>query len=242
MHAIILAGGKGTRLRPFTTSIPKPVVPVGDMAIMEILLRQLVHAGCDHATVAVNHLAHIIMAYFGDGSRFGLEIEYSFETKPLGTIGPLKLMDDLPDNFLVMNGDVLTDIDFLKLFDTHVESGAAGTIATFERDTRIDFGVLRHDDSNEHRITHFIEKPVEHFSVSMGIYVFNKRILDLVPADESFGFDQLMLSMIKNSWDIRAFPYGGYWLDIGRPEDYDRANEEWETIRGKLLPALPGEG
>lgn len=241
MRTIILAGGKGTRLRPFTTNIPKPVVPVGDMAIMEILLRQLVQAGCERATVAVNHLAHVIMAYFGNGDRFGLDIDYSFETKPLGTIGPLKMMDDLPDNFLVMNGDVLTDLNFSELLDKHIKSGAAGTVATYERDTKIDFGVLKHDESNEHRITHFIEKPIEHFSVSMGVYAFNKRILDLVPADKLFGFDHLMLAMIENAWDVRAYPYNGYWLDIGRPEDYDRANEEWEMIRGKLLPPRPGE-
>jgi NDP-sugar pyrophosphorylase family protein len=237
MRAVILAGGKGTRLRPFTTNIPKPVVPVGDMAIMEIVLRQLVAAGCDHATVAVNHLAHVIMAYFGDGSRFGLTIDYSFEPKPLGTIGPLKLMSDLPDNFLVMNGDVLTDLDYRAFFKTHSSSGAAGTVATYEREARIDFGVLEFENAGERRITHFIEKPVKHFSVSMGVYAFNKKILAMVPEDQLYGFDNLMISMIKGDWDVRAYPHDGYWLDIGRPEDYDRANEEWDQISSRLLPA-----
>jgi NDP-sugar pyrophosphorylase family protein len=206
------------------------------MAIMEIVLRQLRAAGCDRVTVAVNHLAHVIMAYFGDGSRFGLNIDYSFEPKPLGTIGPLKLMNDLPDDFLVMNGDVLTDLDYRAFFDKHVEGGAAGTVATYERDSRIDFGVLEFEDAEDHRITHFIEKPVKHFSVSMGVYAFSKRILELVPEDQLFGFDNLMISMIKDAWDIRAFPHSGYWLDIGRPEDYDRANEEWGRINHRLLP------
>jgi len=234
MRVIILAGGKGTRLRPFTTTVPKPIVPVGDMAIMEIVLQQLVRAGCDHATVAVSHLAHLIMAYFGDGEKLGLKIDYSFEDKPLSTIGPLKLIKDLPEHFLVMNGDVLTDLDFGKLFREHVASGAAGTVATYERDVKIDFGVLGYE-GEDHHVVQFIEKPTEHFSVSMGVYAFSRRILDLVPPETAFGFDDLMLAMIEKQWDIRAYPFTGYWLDIGRPDDYDRANKEFESLRPVLL-------
>ncbi len=234
MRAIILAGGKGTRLRPFTTNIPKPIVPVGDMAIMEIVLRQLVRFGCDHVTVAVSHLANLIMAYFGDGERLGLKIDYSLEDKPLSTIGPLKLIDDLPEHFLVMNGDILTDLDFGELYRQHVTSEAVATIATYERDVRIDFGVLGYEGET-HRVVEFIEKPTEHFSVSMGVYAFSKRILDLVPEDTAYGFDDLMLAMIEKQWDARAYPFTGYWLDIGRPDDYDQANREFESLRHKLL-------
>jgi len=237
MRAVILAGGKGTRLRPFTTTIPKPIVPIGDMAIMEVVVRQLQGAGCDRITVAVSHLAQLIAAYFGDGSQWGLRIDYSVEDKPLNTIGPLKLIDDLPENFLVMNGDILTDLDFRELYRSHVDSGAIGTVATYERDLRIDFGVLKYRD--DRRIVHFIEKPTEHFCVSMGVYAFSRRVLDRVPDDTPFGFDHLMLSLIADGADVRAFPFSGYWLDIGRPDDYDRANAEFEEMRAKLLPPSP---
>jgi NDP-sugar pyrophosphorylase family protein len=239
MRVVILAGGKGTRLRPFTTNIPKPIVPVGDMAIMEIVIRQLAHFGCDHVTVAVNHLAQVIMAYFGDGSRWGLKIDYSFEDQPLSTIGPLKLVKDLPENFMVMNGDILTDLDFSELYAAHVRSRAVATVATYERDVRIDFGVLRYDGP-EHRVVGFVEKPSEHFSVSMGVYAFSRRILDLVPPGRAYGFDHLMLDLIRTGQDVRAYPFTGYWLDIGRPDDYDRANAEFERLRDKLLPGSAG--
>jgi NDP-sugar pyrophosphorylase family protein len=235
MRAIILAGGRGTRLRPFTTHIPKPIVPVGDMAIMEVVLRQLVDAGCDHVTVAVSHLAQLIMAYFGDGEKWNLKIDYSIEDKPLSTIGPLTLIDDLPDDFLVMNGDVLTDLNFGEFYRAHLTSGAIGTVATYERDVKIDFGVLGYGDDK--RITSFCEKPVEHFSVSMGVYAFSRKILDIVPKDQAFGFDHLMLAMIEAGDDIRAYPFNGYWLDIGRPDDYDLANAEFEQRRETFLPS-----
>lgn len=240
MRVVILAGGKGTRLRPYTTTIPKPIVPIGDMAIMEIVIRQLARFGCEHITVAVSHLAQIIMAYFGDGEKWGLKIDYSFEAKPLSTIGPLKLIPDLPEHFLVMNGDVLTDLDFAELYADHVASGAIATVATYERDVRIDFGVLKYEDA-QHRIVGFTEKPVEHFSVSMGVYAFSRRILEFVPENTFYGFDNLMLDLIKNGCDVRARPFDGYWLDIGRPDDYDRANAEFEQVRQRFLPPAEGE-
>lgn len=239
MRVVILAGGKGSRLRPFTTTIPKPIVPVGDKAIMEILVQQLVGHGVNHITVAVNHLAQLIMAYFGDGSKWGLEIDYSIEDKPLNTIGPLKLIKDLPEHFLVMNGDILTDLDFADLYKTHISSGALATVATYERNVKVDFGVIQYD-GEDHRIVGFVEKPTEHFSVSMGTYAFSRHILELVPDDTSFGFDHLMLAMIDKGLDVRAYPFHGYWLDIGRPDDYERANSEYEQILEKFLPPDSG--
>lgn len=235
MRAVILAGGKGTRLRPFTTTIPKPIVPVGDMAVMEIVIRQLARDGFDHLTVAVSHQAQLIMAYFGDGAKWGLTIDYSIEDEPLGTIGPLKLIDDLPENFLVTNGDILTDMDFAAMFRRHVDSGAIGTVATFQREVNIDFGVLN-SEATDGRITSFTEKPVEDFHVSMGVYAFSKRILKLVPDGAAYGFDHLMGDLIAGGHDVRAYPWEGYWLDIGRPDDYDRANTEFEQMRSVLLP------
>jgi len=237
MEAVILAGGLGTRLKPYTTVIPKPIVPVGEKAIMEIVINQLVSYGVKRVTVAVNHLAQLIMAYFGNGERYGLQINYSIEDKPLGTIGPLKLINSLPENFLVMNGDILTDFNFEIFFNQHIERGAIATIATYERDVKIDFGVLGYD-GNTKKINRFTEKPTNHYSVSMGIYAFSKKILNYVPDNKAYGFDQLMLDMIAQKEEVQAYPFDGYWLDIGRPDDYEKAGHEYpvmkETFRGKI--------
>jgi NDP-mannose synthase len=236
MRAVILAGGKGTRLKPYSTTIPKPIVPVGNMAIMEIIVRQLSAFGVDEITVAVNHMAQLIMAFFGDGSKWNVKINYSIEETPLSTIGPLKLLKDLPDHFLVLNGDILTDLNFAEFFQTHIDSGALGTIATFERDVKIDFGVLKYNGDNK-RVFEFSEKPIEHFFVSMGIYALSRDLLAYVPDAVPFGFDDLMKLVIEKRLDVRAFPFRGYWLDIGRPDDYDRANEEFESVADRLLPS-----
>ena len=239
MRAVILAGGKGTRLRPYTTTIPKPLVPVGDMSIMEIVVFQLKENGFDHITMAVNHQAQLIRAFFEDGKRWGIKIDYSMEDQPLSTMGPLQLVDDLPDYYLVMNGDILTDINYAGFYQLHVDSGAIGTIATYERESKIDFGVI-HYDGERNLINGFIEKPIEHVSVSMGIYAFSKEVMNYIPKNVAFGFDDLMLRLIAEKQDIRAFPFDGYWLDIGRPDDYDKANNEVDDILARLLPEPKG--
>lgn len=234
MRAVILAGGKGTRLKPYTATLPKPLVPVGDQSILDIVLTQLKRAGVDHVTIAVNHLKYLIMAYFGDGSERGLRIDYSVEEQPLSTIAPLKLIPDLPDDFLVMNGDVLTDIDFGTLYRHHTSTGADVTVAAYERDSKIDFGVIESDD--DHRIVGFREKPVYHFQVSMGVYVVSRRVLDVVPDGEAFGFDDLMYAALDGRIKANVWPHDGYWLDIGRPDDYEQANEDVDAILQRLLP------
>ena len=237
MRAVILAGGKGTRLRPYTVSLPKPLVPVGDRSILDIVLIQLRRAGVTRVTMAVSHLAHLIMAYFGDGERWGLQIDYSLEDKPLSTIAPLKLIKDLPENFFVMNGDVLTDLDAAELFRYHVDHDADITVATFERDSKIDFGVLETDEND--RIVGFAEKPVYHFSVSMGLYVLNRRLLEIVPDDAPFGFDNLMLACVEHGRKALSYPHRGFWLDIGRPDDYEQAKENAEELIGRLTSEKP---
>ena len=224
MRAVILAGGKGTRLRPFTATLPKPLVPVGDRAILDVVLAQLRKAGVERVTIAVNHLAQLIMAYFGEGGRVGLKIDYSLEDKPLSTIAPLKLIKDLPENFFVMNGDVLSDLDFEKFQKFHADNDADITVATYERDSKIDFGVLQVDANRG--IVGFEEKPSYHFSVSMGVYLVNRRLLEIVPDDTAFGFDDLMLACIAQGRRALSFPHSGYWLDIGRPDDDAKANEK----------------
>ncbi|MBT8129915.1 MAG: NTP transferase domain-containing protein [Gammaproteobacteria bacterium] len=229
MRAIILAGGKGTRLRPYTTLIPKPLVPIGGKySILEVVLMQLADAGFSHVTLAVNHLANLIQAYFGNGERWGLEIDYSLEDKPLNTIGPLTLIDDLPENFLVMNGDILCDLDYQKFFQHHVDTNADVSVSSFRRDVKVDFGVLEYN--KQHRLTSFKEKPEYHFDVSMGIYCINRRIIDKLSKGSSYGFDELMVDGIARGDHISIRPFDGFWLDIGRPDDYAYADEHFSEF------------
>lgn len=234
IEAVILAGGKGTRLRPYTTTLPKPLMPVGEQPILGIVLKQLSAFGVKKITLAVNHMADLMMAYFGDGKNFNISIDYSLEDQPLGTVGPLKLIKDLPEYFIVMNGDILTNINYRELVDSHVSSGALFTIATFQRDANIDFGVLEIDKKTNY-LEKFIEKPKYHFDVSMGVYVFSKNVLDLIPENTPFGIDDLSTKMLSQKLIINTYPFSGYWLDIGRPDDYDKANEDIESLESMLF-------
>jgi NDP-sugar pyrophosphorylase family protein len=234
MHAVILAGGKGIRLRPYTTALPKPLVPIGDShAILEIVLRQLAGAGFRRCTIAIGHLGNIIRAYVGDGSQWGLEVDYVTEDSPLGTMGPLlTMLGQLPEHFLVMNGDVLTDLDYAAVLGQHRDSGAPLTIATYARTVSIDFGVLSTDDG---RIVSFTEKPTMDYRVSMGVYGVSRSTLTRFTPGLPLGFDEVVLDLLAAGEQPRAFDFDGYWLDIGRPDDYDRANAEFSSRRGLLL-------
>ena len=236
-HAVILAGGRGTRLRPYTVALPKPLVPVGDQPILEIILRQLVNTGFGSATIAVNHQADLIRAYFGDGAKWGLEISYSLEQRPLGTMGPLRLISSLPEHFLVMNGDILTDLAFGQFLDGHAASSARFTISAAARQQSIDFGVLQVSDE---RLSGFEEKPTIPFLVSMGVYGVSRAIVDWIPEDEPFGFDQLMQSLLAAREQVRVRVHDGYWLDIGRPDDYQNICENWTDVAPRLLPEAHG--
>jgi len=233
MRAIVLAGGMGTRLKPYTTLIPKPLVPIGnEYSILEIILMQLRKSGFSHITMTVNHLSHLIMAYFGNGEKWGLKIDYSMEDKPLSTIGPITLIDDLPDDFLVMNGDILCNLNYADFMDFHIKNKNLVTVSTYKRDTKIDFGVLKY--SEDGKINDFIEKPVYHFDVSMGIYCINKNVISSLAKNEKYGFDNLMIDGIKNKMNYRVKPFDGFWLDIGRPDDYDYCNENYTQIKEML--------
>jgi NDP-sugar pyrophosphorylase family protein len=222
MKAVILAGGKGTRLRPYTTSFPKPLVPIDDKPILEIVIKQLIAHGITDITLAVGHLAEIIMAYFTDGKKFNANIKYSYEKEPLGTIGALSpIKDQLTETFLVMNGDVLTDIDYKKLIEHHKQSGAIATIALTKRCIDIDFGVVERNEKQG--IINYYEKPrIEHL-VSMGIYIFEPAIFKYFQPYKKFDLPDLVLTLLKNKEHVNAYIHDGYWLDIGRPEDYEKA-------------------
>ncbi|MEU6723139.1 sugar phosphate nucleotidyltransferase [Nonomuraea wenchangensis] len=235
MHVVILAGGKGVRLRPYTSALPKPLVPIGEeYAILDIILRQLTSQGFTRATLAVGHLSPLIRAFVGDGSRWGLQVDYTEEVTPLSTIGPLfPIRDRLPEHFLVMNGDVLTTLNYAELLARHVEAGAPLTVATSPRVVKIDFGVL---ETSGGQITGFREKPLLSYLVSMGVYALSRDTIAHYPDGMPFGFDELVLDLLAHDRPPGCFEFDGYWLDIGRPDDYDEANARFEEIRSLLLP------
>jgi len=218
-RAIILAGGKGTRLKPYTVTLPKPLVPIGEMPILEIIILQLRKYGFTHVTITVNHLAEIIKAFCGNGSKWNIDIDYTLEEKPLSTMGPLSIIPDLPENFLVLNGDILTDLNFEHFFSEHNIHHHNFTIAAYKRKEKIDYGVLSIDEDK--KLIDFDEKPVFNFLVSMGIYMVNKSVVDLIPVNTFFGFDHLMKLMINRKEYPVVYPYEGEWYDIGRPDDYE---------------------
>jgi len=236
VRAVVLAGGKGTRLRPYTAVLPKPLMPVGDTPILEIILHRLRRAGIVDVTLTVGHLASLIESFFGNGERFGLRIEYFREETPLNTVGSLACIGELTEPFVVMNGDVLTDIDFEALVEFHRERQCVATIATAPREQKADYGVVRWDGDT--RIVEFLEKPMSLYHVSMGVYVFSSRVLDYIPAGKPFGFDELMNAMLGAGERVYSYPHKGYWLDLGRPDDYERAIEDFGYMREHFLGAV----
>lgn len=231
--AVILAGGKGTRLRPYTVVLPKPLMPIGEFPILEVIVRQLAYAGFRRLVMAVNHQAELIKAFFGDGSRWDVNIDYSLEVQELSTMGPLRLIQDLPEDFLMLNGDVLTDLNFGNLYEEHVQEKRLFTISAAEREHVVDYGVLKVDGKE---LAGFEEKPRLQYLVSMGVYVVSRRIIGFIPPGCKFGFDHLMLELLRRGEPVRVEPYRGYWLDIGRVDDYMRAIEEFDQRRAELLP------
>jgi len=232
-RAVILAGGKGTRLRPYTVVLPKPLMPIGEFPILEVIIRQLVRHGFDHVTMAVNHQAEIIRAFFQDGAKWNIRIDYSQEDKPLSTMAPLRLIHNLPENFLVMNGDILTDLSYSDLFEEHVSKNNIFTISSHVREQKIDYGVLEADASGH--LSGFTEKPKTKYIVSMGVYMASRRIIDFIPEGQSYGFDNLMLDLIAAKQPAAVCEFDGYWLDIGRPDDYMQAIEEFDQMKPRFL-------
>lgn len=221
-------------MQPYTTVLPKPLMPLGDKSIIEIVLRQLGAAGFTDVVLAVGHLAELIRAFVDDGERFGVRVRYSLEREKLGTAGPLVEIDGLPDHFLVMNGDVLCDLDYAALFDTHVTSGASLTIAVYEKHEKIDFGVLELD--SEGGVLAYVEKPTRTTRVSTGIYAVSREAVSLIPEEGRFDFPELVDALLKSEKPVRGFLLRGTWLDIGRKDDYEEAIEAYSSDPGRFLP------
>lgn len=233
MRAVILAGGKGTRLAPYTTVFPKPLMPVSEMPILEIVLRQLKASGIDRVTICVGYLSELLETFFGNGEKFDLEIDYSKEDHPLGTAGPLTLIDDLDETFLMMNGDILTDIDFNKLIQYHIDNGGVATIATKDRTVDIDFGVI--ESTSDNVLTGYIEKPSFNYHVSMGVYVFEPSVMQHIKKGAYTDFPDVIKTLIADGKKVMSYPFQGYWLDIGRHDDFAVANEVFENNKKHFL-------
>jgi NDP-sugar pyrophosphorylase family protein len=258
MKAIVLAGGKGARLAPYTKILPKPLMPIDDMPILEVLLRQMKASGVEDIVLTVGHLSELLRAFFQDGHQWGLNIEYSYEEKPLGTAGPIALVDGLDDTFLVTNGDVLTTLSLKELIHFHKDQGAAATIASHKRQIYIDLGVLQRNgsclangdiarmNSCAYReqchhwgggctVIGYNEKPTIDYIVSMGMYVFEPRVLNYIPKNQYMDFPSLVLTLIAAGEKVVSFPFEGYWKDLGRPDDYEQAAEDFSSMRNQFL-------
>lgn len=232
-RAVILVGGKGTRLAPYTAVLPKPLMPLGDTTILEVVLRQLANRGFDEAVLAVGHMAGLIEAFVGAGEKAGIAVRYSTETEPLGTAGPLSLVTGLDEPFLTMNGDVLTTLDYAGFLRAHRESDAEMTIAAVSRQNVVDFGIVESDA--EGRLTGYIEKPVSAFRVSMGVNAISPSALDALAPGERADIPDLARRLVAAGRVVRVWPFDGYWLDIGRHDDFATAQAEFENRKAELL-------
>lgn len=238
MKAVVLAGGKGSRLAPYTKILPKPLMPISDMPILEVILLQLKAAGINDVILTVGHLSQLLHAFFTDGSQFGINITYSYEECPLGTAGPIALVQGLNETFLVTNGDVLTTLNLRDLVRFHCEQKAIATIAAHHRQSKIDLGVIQ--KNGDYLITGYTEKPVYDFLVSMGIYVFEPAVLPYITPGQYLDFPNLVKKMIAAGERVAAYEFDGYWEDLGRPDDYERASQDFEKMRAQFLPETCG--
>jgi NDP-sugar pyrophosphorylase family protein len=228
--AVVLAGGRGARLAPYTSVLPKPLMPVGERAILELVVDQLEACGITDVTFCVGYLAHLIQSVFDNRENGHVSIEYVHEQEALGTAAPLRLVDGLDSTFLVMNGDVLTELDYRDLVHYHHEHGNVITIATHERAINIDYGMLHLDVMS--RVRGYSEKPEIRSPVSMGIYVMEPAALEFIPDDGHFDFPDLVAELLEAEQQIGAYRYPGLWFDIGRREDYESAVEIWGMREG----------
>ena len=233
MRAIILAGGKGTRLAPFTKVLPKPLLPVGNFPILEIIIKQLARNGFNHITLMTGYLEYLIKTFFGDGNRFGLTIDYSSETEPLGTAGPLTNLKSIDEPFLLMNGDLLTTLNFKEFYNFHISNKSSISIFSHQKKVKIDLGILETDQNNN--FISYNEKPEYSFEVSSGIYILEPSVIGLIPKSK-FDLPDLVRLVHAQGENISIFNKPYEWLDMGNHDDYQIANEIFSTNQDKYLP------
>jgi len=227
-RVILMVGGLGTRLRPLTQDTPKPMLKVGNKPILQTIVEKFAEYGFVNITMCVNFNASIISDYFGDGKEFGVNIDYVLEQKRMGTAGALSLLKEHPSEpFFVMNGDLLTNVNFEHIFNYHTLNKATATMCVREYDYEVPYGVVK---MNDNKIIEIAEKPVQKFFISAGIYMLSPEILDLIPKNEFYDMPALFEKLIKLSKNVISLPIREYWLDIGRMEEYQRANEEYKEV------------
>lgn len=225
---VLMVGGLGTRLRPLTDNTPKPMLKVGNKPILQTIVEKFAEYGYANIVMCVNYKSHVIKNYFGDGSEFGVNIEYIFEEQRMGTAGALSLLKEKPtEPFFVMNGDLLTNVNFEHLHDYHISNSAMGTMCVREYDFQVPYGVVNIEDS---KILSIKEKPVQKFFVSAGIYMLSPEILKYIPQDEFYDMPTLFEKLISEKKNAISFPLREYWLDIGRMEEFEKANNEYHEI------------
>jgi NDP-sugar pyrophosphorylase family protein len=239
MMAVLLAGGLGLRLRPYTMNIPKPLLPLGDVPTIEVVVRQLAAQGFTRVVVTVGHLPELVMSFLGDGSRFGVSVDYEVESQPLGTAGSLRLIKDLDDSFVVMNGDLLTTVDFAQLLRDHESAQAAASVVLTERVVPIDYGVVH--VTPDARLLRYEEKPSLRYLVSTGIYALHRSAVAHVP-DARYDMPELMTSLTQAGQIVNCQVTDCYWQDIGRFDDYQQASADFVEDRTRFLPAFGAEG
>jgi len=235
MDAVVLAGGRGTRLAPLTVTVPKPLLPLGERPIIDILLAQLAGAGVARVFVCLGYLAPLMQAFLGDGARWGLAIEPRIEAEPLGTAGALRTLEGLSDDFFVVNGDTLTDLDFPAMAAAHRAAGAMATLFTPWVDEQIDYGVVSIDPGGA--LTEYLEKPRRGYHVSSGVYVLSKRVLPLIPPAGAFDMPDLIRAAMADGGKVVCHRAGAYWKDIGRLDHYEAATRDFEADPGRFLPS-----
>jgi len=234
MDAVLLAGGRGTRLAPLTVTVPKPLLPLGERPIIDVLIAQLAAAGVARVFVCLGYLAPLMQAFLGDGSRWGVAIEPRIEAEPLGTAGGLRLIDDLSDDFFVANGDTLTDLDLMAMAGAHRAAGAWATLFTPWVDEQIDYGVVSIDAAGA--LTEYLEKPRRGYHVSSGVYVLSRRVLPLIPPDGAFDMPDLIRATLAAGGKVLCHRADAYWKDIGRLDHYEAATRDFEADPGRFLP------
>lgn len=233
MRAVVLAGGQGMRMLPYTKVLPKPLLPLDDVPILHVILQQLRNYGFSRVTLAVCYKAQLIQSYFGDGSALGLDIDYSFAADPLGTAGPLRCIDSLEHPFLVMNADVLTTVDFRDVLIAHQRSGAAATVVLYRQSIDVPYGVV--DMDADHGVRRYVEKPGLKLWISGGIYVLDPVVLGHIPQAGSMDMPVLLQKMLESGDAVNAYPFDGDWIDIGTPNQYERANDAFKVHRDRYL-------
>lgn len=228
MQAVLVAGGKGKRLQPYTLTIPKPLIPIGNEPIMEVIIRQLLKCGFNKIHVCIGYMGELIQSYFGNGSKYNISITYSHETKPLGTVGPIALVDSLEDHFIVMNGDTLCDINYENFLNLHAKSGSPLTIATYAKKVKIELGVMEFDSDN--KLKAYIEKPTLPYNVSTGIYAMSREILSFIPKNEYFDFPTLVKLLLEKKIGVQTIEHKGVWHDLGSIESFESALEDYNKL------------